>query len=125
MLPHPNCGIDANHMDMTKFTSLHDAGFTNLKGVLDDWIKRAKDSKTSNTTSEAKSVASAATMAFNNGSIKADVFQQGSGNAGRDINHGNVTNQSAGRDWINRDKRTYSRPKRSSGTNGSSSDDDG
>ncbi|OSS51656.1 hypothetical protein B5807_03135 [Epicoccum nigrum] len=124
MLPHPNCGIDANHIDMTKFTSLHAAGFTNLKGVLDDWIKRAKDSKTSNTTSEAKSVASAATMTFNNGSIKADVFQQGSGNAGRDINHGNVTNQSAGRDWINRDKRTYSRPKRSSGTNGSSSDDD-
>ena len=125
MLPHPNCGIDANHMDMTKFTSLHDAGFTNLKGVLDDWIKRAKDLKTSNTTSEAKSVASAATMTFNNGSIKADVFQQGSGNAERDINHGNVTNQSAGRDWINRDKRAYSRPKRSSGTNGSSSDDDG
>ena len=74
MLPHPNCGIDANHMDMTKFTSLQDAGFVNLKGVLEDWIKRAKDSKTSNTTSEAKSVASAAMMAFNNGSIKADVF---------------------------------------------------
>jgi hypothetical protein len=87
MLPHPNCGIDANHMDMTKFTSLQDAGFVNLKGVLDDWIKRAKDSKTFNTTSEAKSVASAATMTFNNGSIKADIFQQGSGNAGRDINH--------------------------------------
>jgi hypothetical protein len=36
MLPHPNCGIDADHMDMTKFSSSHDAGFINLKGVLDD-----------------------------------------------------------------------------------------
>jgi hypothetical protein len=87
-------------MDMTKFTSLQDAGFTNLKGVLDDLIKRAKDSKTSDITSEAKSVASAATMTFTNGSIKADIFQQGSGNAGRNINHGNVTDQSAGRDTI-------------------------
>jgi hypothetical protein len=116
MLPHPNCGIDANHMDMTKFTSLQDAGFVNLKGVLDDWIKRVKSLKTSDTNGEAGNVASAATITFNNGLIKAGTLQQGSGNAGRDINHGNVTNQSAGRDWINRDKKVYARSKRSPDT---------
>jgi hypothetical protein len=35
ILPYPNCGIDMNHMDMTKFTSLDDAGFLSIKGVLD------------------------------------------------------------------------------------------
>ncbi|PSN58607.1 hypothetical protein BS50DRAFT_448885, partial [Corynespora cassiicola Philippines] len=39
MMPHPNCGIDANHMDMTKSTSFHDAGFISLKGVLHDWTR--------------------------------------------------------------------------------------
>jgi hypothetical protein len=39
MLPHPSCGIDANHMDMTKFTGSNDAGFINLRGVLHEWIK--------------------------------------------------------------------------------------
>jgi len=46
ILPYPNYGIDANHMDMTKFTSSHDAGFMNLKGVLDDWFKRGKEDAT-------------------------------------------------------------------------------
>ena len=123
MLPHPNCGIDANHMDMTKFTGLHDAGFIGIKGVLDDWIKRAKEQKSLETNAEAKDVASTATMTFNNGPIKAEVFQQGSGNAGRDINHGNVTNNSAGRDWINKDKKVYRAAKRQSATDGNVSDD--
>jgi hypothetical protein len=123
MLPHPNCGIDANHMDMTKFTSLHDAGFINLQGVLDDWIKRAKSSKTPDVNAETGNVASPAKMAFSNGPIKANIFQQGTGNAGRDLNHGNVTNQSAGRDWINRDKRTYATLKSLSATDRNSSDD--
>ena len=123
MLPHPNCGIDANHMDMTKFTSLHDAGFINLRGVLDDWIKRAKSSKTSDVNVQAENAASAATMTFSNGPIKANIFQQGTGNAGRDINHGSVTNQSAGRDWINRDKRTYAGSKPPSATDRNSSGD--
>jgi hypothetical protein len=92
MLPHPNCGIDANHMEMTKFTSLRDAGFINLKGVLDDWIERAKQRKTPDMNAVAENAVSSATMAFNNGPIMAGVFQQGTGNAGRDINHGNVTN---------------------------------
>ena len=95
MLLHPNCGIDANHMDMTKFTSSHDAGFINLAGVLNDWIKRAKRPKTLDMNAQAKNVASSATMTFSNGPVKVRVFQQGSGNAGRDINYGNVTNQSA------------------------------
>jgi len=121
MLPHPNCGIDANHMDMTKYTSLRDVGFINLTGVLDDWIKRAKRPKTPDMNAEAKNVASPATMTFNNGAVEARMFQQGSGNAGRDINYGNVTNQSAGRDWINRDKKIYAKPKRQVATEGNSS----
>ena len=36
ILPYPNCGIDANHMDMTKFTSLNNARFIGIKGVLDN-----------------------------------------------------------------------------------------
>ncbi|KAF2709069.1 hypothetical protein K504DRAFT_468277 [Pleomassaria siparia CBS 279.74] len=123
MLPHPNCGIDANHMDMTKFTSSHDPGFINLEGVLDDWIKRDKRPKTPDVNAEAENVASSATMTFNTGPIKAGIFQAGTGNAGRDINHGNVTNQSAGRDWVNRDKRIYARPKRQSAADGDSSSD--
>jgi hypothetical protein len=92
MLPHPNCGIDANHMEMTKFTSLRDAGFINLKGVLDDWIERHKRRKTPDMNAVAENAVSSATMTFNNGLIMTGVFQQGTGNAGRDINHGNVTN---------------------------------
>jgi hypothetical protein len=107
MLPYPNCGIDANHMDMTKFTNLKDAGFISIKGVLDDWIKRVKEQASRENDARANNVASPATLTFNNGPIKADVFQQGTGNAGRDINHGNVTNQRAGRDWINRDQKVY------------------
>lgn len=104
ILPYPNCGIDANHMDMTKFTSSNDSGFINIKGVLNDWIKRGANQAIRETNNQAKEVASTAALTFNNGPIKATVFQQGTGNAGRDINHGNVTNQSAGRDWINRDQ---------------------
>jgi hypothetical protein len=104
MLPYPNCGIDANHMDMTKFTSLNDAGFISVKGVLDDWIKRGREQATREADAQPNDVASAAKLTFNNGPIKADVFQQGTGNAGRDINYGNVTNQSARRDSINRDQ---------------------
>jgi hypothetical protein len=48
----------------------------------------------------AKDIASAVTLTFNNGPIKASVFQQGSSNAGRDINYGNVTNQSTGGSWM-------------------------
>ena len=103
MLPYPNCGIDANHIDMTKFTSLNDAGFISINGVLNDWIRQETEQSTRETNPRDKDVASAATLTFNNGPIKAEIFQQGTGNAGRDINHGNVTNQSAGRDWINRD----------------------
>ena len=55
-------------------------------------------------TRETNDVESAAKLTFNNGPIKAEVFQQGTGNAGRDINYGNVTNQSARRDSINRDQ---------------------
>jgi hypothetical protein len=107
MLPHPNCGIDANHMDMTKFTSLQDAGFINLEGVLKEWIKHAKSAKTSDKIAEAAKGAPSESMTFNNGPIKTGIFQQGTGNAGRDINHGTVTNQSAGRDWIDRQENTY------------------
>jgi hypothetical protein len=123
MLPHPNCGIDANHMDMTKFTSLQDAGFINLRGVLGDWMKYAKSQKTSDKTARATKMAPSTSMTFNNGPIEAGTFQQGTGNAGRDINHGNVTNQSAERDWINRDKRTYTRPKNLKASAGDSSGD--
>jgi hypothetical protein len=126
MLPHPNCGIDANHMDMTKFTSLNDAGFISLKGILDDWIKHVNSSATPDTDGQADNLASTASMTFNNGPIKAGTFQQGSGNAGRDINHnhGNVTNQSAGRDWINRDNKTYAGSKLWPDTGMDSLDDD-
>ena len=109
ILPYPNCGIDANHMDMTKFTSPHDAGFISLKGVLDDWIKRGKEQAIQDNPAEAKHAASTAALTFNNsGLIEADVFQQGTGNAGRDFYQGNVTNQSAGRDWVNGDQKRYS-----------------
>jgi hypothetical protein len=104
MLPHPNCGINANHMDMTKFTGLHDAGFINIKGVLDDWIRRRAQEAACETAEYAHNAPSAEAFTFNNGPIRAQVFQQGSGNAGRDINHRNVTNQSAGRDWVNSQK---------------------
>jgi hypothetical protein len=126
MLPHPNCGIDANHMDMTKFTSSNDAGFISLKGVLGDWIKHVNSSATADTDGKADNMASTTNMTFNNGPIKAGTFQQGSGNAGRDINHnhGNVTNQSAGRDWINRDNKTYARSKRWPDTGRGGSDDE-
>jgi hypothetical protein len=98
ILPYPNCGIDANHMDMTKFSSTQDAGFISLKGVLDDWIKRGKEDATQETSAEANYVASAAAQVFHNtGSINARVFQPGNGNAGRDQYHGNVTIQHAGR----------------------------
>jgi Putative serine esterase (DUF676) len=102
ILPYPNCGIDANHMDMTKFTSLNDAGFINIQGVLNDWIEQRRKQPTQKTDGRSNDAASMATLAFNNGPIKAEVFQQGTGNAGRDINHGNVTNSSAGRERINR-----------------------
>ena len=95
ILPYPNCGVDADHMNMTKFTSLNDAGFIKIKGVLDDWIRRGREQSTEETSAQVKDTASAAPMTFSNGPIKATVFQQGTGNAGRDINHGNVTNQSA------------------------------
>jgi hypothetical protein len=126
MLPHPNCGIDANHMDMTKFTSSNDAGFISLKGVLDDWIKHVNSSATPDTDGQADNMASTAHMTFNNGPMKAGTFQQGSGNAGRDLNHnhGNVTNQSAGRDWINRDNKTCAGSKRWPDAGGDSSDND-
>jgi hypothetical protein len=92
ILPYPNCGINANHMDMTKFTSAQDAGFVSLKGVLDDWVRRGKEQATQENPTKAKHSASAATMTFNNsGSIKAGVFHQGNGNAGRDYYQGNVT----------------------------------
>jgi hypothetical protein len=101
MLPYPNCGIDANHMDMTKFTSSNDAGFINLNGVLEDWIQRAKGPESPNIKAEAANVLSSATMTFTNGPITTSIFQQGNGNAGRDVIQGNVTNQSAGRNWFN------------------------
>lgn len=107
ILPYSNCGIDANHMDMTKFTSSNDAGFISIRGVLDDWIKQITEQATQETDAQPKNSASAAKLTFNNGPIKARLFQQGTGNAGRDINHGNVTNQSAGRDWINKDQKVY------------------
>ena len=92
ILSYPNCGIDANHMDMTKFSSRHDAGFISLKGVLDDWIKRGEEEAVGKISLDCKATASAATLTFNNsGSIKANVFQQGSGNAGRDYYNGNVS----------------------------------
>jgi hypothetical protein len=104
MLPYSNCGIDSNHMDMTKFTSPNDAGFINLKGVLEDWIQRARipESLEVDEKVEAANAPSPATMTFNNGPVTTSVFQQGNGNAGRDIIHGSVTNQSAGRDWVTR-----------------------
>jgi hypothetical protein len=102
MLPYPNCGIDANHMDMTKFTGPKDAGFINLKGVLEDWSQRARVPDSPDEKVEVANATSLATMTFNNGPITTSVFQQGNGNAGRDIIHGSVTNQSAGRDWITR-----------------------
>ena len=101
LLPYPNCGIDANHMDMTKFSGLNDAGFISIKGVLDDWIERGTEQPTQEAKERSNDAASAATLTFINGPIKAEVFQQGSGNAGRDIN------QSAGRDWINSDRKGY------------------
>jgi hypothetical protein len=72
---------------------------------------------------KAKDAASAATLTFHNGSIKAGVFQQGSGNAGRDINHRNVTNQSAGRDWVNRDQNLYKKARGQSAVDRDGSDD--
>jgi hypothetical protein len=106
ILPYPNCGIDANHMDMTKFTSLRDAGFISLKGVLDDWIEKEKEEQA--VPAEAKHSVSPGTLTFNNnGTIKANVFQHGTGNAGRDYYAGNVTHQSAGRDWVNGDQNLY------------------
>lgn len=102
MLPYPNCGIDANHMDMTKFTSRHDAGFISLKGVLDDWIGRGKEEAVGNIPLDSNYTASAAAMTFNNsGSIKAEVFQQGNGNAGRDYYNGNVSYYGVGRGQVN------------------------
>lgn len=99
ILPYPNCGIDANHMDMTKFSSTQNAGFISLKGVLDDWIKRGKEEATQETPAEAKHAAPAATQTFvNHGSMKARVFQQGNGNAGGNQYNGNVTYHGAGRD---------------------------
>lgn len=99
ILPYPNCGIDANHMGMTKFTSQNDAGFISLKGVLDDWIKRGREEAAETTPAEAKHVPSAPTLTFHNtGSIKADVFQQGTGNAGRDYYNGSVTYHGMGGD---------------------------
>lgn len=98
MPQHPNCGIDANHMDMTKFTSVHDAGFINVKGVLDDWIRQITEESSTEASNRRNGVGSAATLTFNNGPINARIVQQGSGNAGRDINYGNVTNQSTGQD---------------------------
>jgi hypothetical protein len=114
MPAYPNCGIDANHMDMTKFTSLQDAGFINLKDELDGWMKHAKSAKTSDKIAEATKIPTSASMTFNNGPIKTETFQQGTGIAGRYINHGNVTNQSAGRDWITRQENKYA-TKRSDG----------
>ena len=111
ILPHPNCGIDANHMDMTKFTSLNDAGFVNVKGVLDDWLERGSRQLNRESVGRSDDATSSVTLTFNNGPIKTGVFQQGTGNAGRDINHGSVTNQSAGRDWINNDPNVYGKPR--------------
>ena len=99
ILPYPNCGIDANHMDMTKFTGPHDSGFISLRGVLDDWVKREREEATQENPAKRKHAAPAATQAFNNsGSIKAEIFQQGNKNAGRDVYHGNVTIQRERRD---------------------------
>ena len=111
MLPYPNCGIDANYMDMIKFTNLKDAGFISIKGVLDDWIKRVKKQASQENNTRANNVASLAMLTFNNGLIKADIFQQGTGNAGRVINYGNIMNQRAGRDWVNRDQKVYRKAK--------------
>ncbi|KAF2679033.1 hypothetical protein K458DRAFT_375424 [Lentithecium fluviatile CBS 122367] len=124
MLPHPNCGINANHMDMTKFTSGHDAGFISVKGVFNDWIRQRAEQSTTEANDRTLGVEPAATLTFNNGPIKAHIVQQGSGNAGRDICHGNVTNQSAGRDWINGDHIMYKKPKSRRATDRDGSDDD-
>ena len=98
ILPYPNCGIDTNHMDMTKFTSVNDAGFIGIKGVLNDWIRQGiEESTREEIHGRPNDAAFATTLTFNNGLIKANVVQQGNGNAGRDINYGNVTNQSARR----------------------------
>ena len=90
-------------MDMTKFISVNDAGFIGIKGVLNDWIRQGiEESTREEIHGRSNNAAFATTLTFNNGLIKTDVVQQGTGNAGRDINYGNVTNQSAERDWINR-----------------------
>ena len=98
ILPYPNCGIDANHMDIMKFTSVNDAGFIGIKGVVNDWIRQGIEESTKEEIhGRPNDAAFATTLTFNNGLIRADVVQQGNGNAGRDINYGNVTNQSARR----------------------------
>ncbi|KAF2438446.1 hypothetical protein P171DRAFT_423656 [Karstenula rhodostoma CBS 690.94] len=108
ILPYPNCGIDANHMDMSKFTSLRDAGFISLKGVLDNWIEEGKEEAACEIPSEAKRTSFPERLTFHNhGPIEAGVFQHGTGNAGRDYYRGNVTHQSAGRDWVNGDRNLY------------------
>ena len=87
----------------TKFISVNDAGFIGIKGVLNDWIRQGIEESTREEIHGRSNNATFATiLTFNNGLIKTDVVQQGTGNAGRDINYGNVTNQSAERDWINR-----------------------
>jgi pimeloyl-ACP methyl ester carboxylesterase len=43
MSPHPSHGIDANHMDMAKFTGSDDAGFISLRSVLHEWSSRAEE----------------------------------------------------------------------------------
>ncbi|OCK88972.1 uncharacterized protein K441DRAFT_586099, partial [Cenococcum geophilum 1.58] len=40
ILPYPNYSINANYMDMTKFTSVNNAGFIGVKGVLNNWIRQ-------------------------------------------------------------------------------------
>lgn len=125
ILPYPNCGIDANHMNMTKFTSLNDAGFISIRGVLADWIQRGMQQLIRETNAPSNRATSAPTSTFHNGPINARLVQQGNGNAGRDVNHGNVTNQSAGRDWINKDLKMHGKERvRAARRENNLSDDD-
>jgi hypothetical protein len=56
-------------MDMTKFTSEHDAAFIRVKGVLNDRIGRRPEQSTTKAIDGTPGVAPAATLTFNNGPI--------------------------------------------------------
>ncbi|KAL6708923.1 hypothetical protein ACN47E_002330 [Coniothyrium glycines] len=89
--PHPNCGIDADHMDMTKFSSQNDPGFINLKGIILDWNQQRSKDPVQEATQELEQRSPAVSMSLNDGTIKSHVFQQGTGNAGGNIYNGSVT----------------------------------